>query len=242
LDEIKPKTSMFGFKGKAKEIEKRINAARDSLSDVSTKQNLSKLVEEVNEISTIIDDTSSGIQQAEQEALDEKEKEKQLEHWEQLVSKAKNRATELAPRLKEKKSQLSDLEKKSKKAKGVEAQKIKSDIEALNKEVSVLEMEHKEAIQTSKKKFEFIPPSKSLMPEGKGKSAKGKGNVFVSSEQSKPGFKVVVPEEDLPEVGTLVNADSQRYLAISFVEDIALGTKEAKRLKASLCCPREVIS
>jgi hypothetical protein len=74
LDRIKPKTSMFGFKGKAKEIEKRINAVRDSLSDVSTKQNLSELVEEVNEISTIIDDTSSGIQQAEQEALDEKEK------------------------------------------------------------------------------------------------------------------------------------------------------------------------
>jgi hypothetical protein len=242
LDRIKPKTSMFGFKGKAKEIEKRINAVRDSLSDVSTKQNLSELVEEVNEISTIIDDTSSGIQQAEQEALDEKEKEKQLEHWEQLVSKAKNRATELTPRLKKKKSQLSDLEKKLKKAEGVKAQQVGSDIETLNNEVSLLDMEHKEAIQTSKKKFEFTPPSKSLKPEGKGKSARAKGNVFVSSEQSRPRFKVVIPEEDLPEVGTLVSAESKRYLAISFVEDIPIGIKEAKRLKASLCCPREVIS
>ena len=51
-----------------------------------------------------------------------------------------------------------------------------------------------------------------------------------------------IPEEDLPSVGTLISADDKRYLAISFVEDIAAGTKEAKRLGAILCCPREVIA
>jgi len=240
LDERKPKTSMFGFKGKAKDIEKRISAATDLIIGISTKSDLSKLVDEVNEIISLVDETSSGIQQAEQEVLDEKEKEEQKDAWEQLVSKAKNRATELAPRLKEKRALLGTMEKNLKKAKGVEEKKIGSDIESLTKEISTLVQEHQDAVDMSKNKFEFVPPSKSFKPDGKGKSTKG--HKFVGQGQPKPRYKVNIPEEDLPSVGTLISADDKRYLAISFVEDIAAGTKEAKRLGAILCCPREVIA
>ena len=239
LDERKPKTSMFGFKGKAKDIEKRISAATDIIIGISTKTDLSILVDEVNEITSLVDETSSEIMKAEQEALDDKEKEEQKSAWEQLVSKAKNRATGLAPRLDDKKKIIVTMKKTLKKAKGVEEKKIGSDIESLTREISTLVQEHQDAIYISNKKFEFVPPSKSFKPGRKSKSAKG--HKFVSQNHSTPQFKVNIPEEDLPSVGTLLCTDGKRYLAISFVEDISVGTKEAKRLGAILCCPREVL-
>ncbi len=240
LDERKPKTSMLGFKGKAKDIEKRISAATDLIIGISTKSDLSKLVDEVNEITSLVDETSSGIQKAEQKTLDDKEKEEQKDAWEQLVSKAKNRAIKLGPLLKGKRALLGEMEKGLKKAKDVEEKKISSDIESLTNEISTLAQEHQDAVEMSKNKFEFVPPSKSFKPDGKTKSTKG--HKFVGQGHSKPQFKVNIPEEDLPIVGTLLSADDKRYLAISFVEDIPAGTKEAKRLGATLCCPREVVT
>jgi len=60
------------------------------------------------------------------------------------------------------------------------------------------------------------------------------------TNQSK--LKIKLPSEALPAAGKLYRDGENRYLAIVNWEEVEQGRTDAKRLKASLCAAREVLS
>ena len=189
----------------------------------------------------------SDLAEAERQALEDEEREKQETQWRRLGEEARRtipeRRAELAeataarPALDEQLATLAEESKDAgKKAKrSLAARRAKLDdehtrldrtIQRLNDEIAALE-------RSAAAPFTFTPP---LQPRAR---STGSGGRFVpASSAARPSNPV--PDEALPEVGALRSQKGKRYLVIDRWEDLDLGEKEASRLKAALVAPEDV--
>lgn len=104
--------------------------------------------------------------------------------------------------------------------------KLDDDLESVNREIARLNGSRSEHEQALKRPF-----TRRSKPVNDAKRKGGKGFV-PAPPKGTPGLRV--PTEALPSVGELLEAGSDRFLAIDTWEQIDKGRAEAARLKARL--------
>ena len=108
--------------------------------------------------------------------------------------------------------------------------KLADELQRANKEVTRLRGEISALEQQAADRFEFLPP-----PTPTGRSAQPGGRFIPTASNVRPATNV--PDEALPEVGSLRSHKGQRYLVIQTWDQLAAGEQSASRLAARLCAP-----
>ena len=225
-----------GFGRKAKELKKTILELTAKVESINDPKSLGDMIDNVEKLTEAVGGNLDAIKAAEDEEARQKLEDEQRAAHNNAVEKANKTIKDLEPRLKKRKAELDKLKKAAKKAKDVEKSKLESDIETLSPKIKQLDAELSKAKLTSSAKFEFKAPA--TLPSSKKKGAKA--HKFLGDTRNSK-LDLSVPKEGLPQFGTLFREDTERYLAVSDWTHVAQGRKDAKRLKATLCAPREVL-
>ena len=225
-----------GFGRKAKELKKTILELTAKVESINDPKSLGDMIDNVEKLTEAVGGNLDAIKAAEDEEARQKLEDEQRAAHNNAVEKANKTIKGLEPRLKKRKAELDKLKKAAKKAKDVEKSKLESDIETLSPKIKQLDAELSKAKLTSSAKFEFKAPA--TLPSSKKKGAKA--HKFLGDTRNSK-LDLSVPKEGLPQFGTLFREDTERYLAVSDWTHVAQGRKDAKRLKATLCAPREVL-
>ena len=236
LDELNVVSKIPGFGRKAKELQKSIEDSSEKLGTINDPKSLSDLVDEVEKLTKSVGGNLDAIKAAEDEEARQKLEDEQRAAHNITAEKANKTIKDIEPRLKKGETELEKLKKTAKKAKDVEKSKLESDIETLSPKIKQLDAELSKAKLTSSAKFEFKAPA--TLPSSKKKGAKA--HKFLGDTRNSK-LDLNVPKEGLPQFGTLYKAGTERYLAVSDWTHVPQGRKDAKRLKATLCSPREVL-
>ena len=236
LDKLNVVSKIPGFRRKAKELQKSINAAIEKLETINDPKSLTNLVDEVEKLTNSVSGNLDAIKAAEDEEARQKLEDEQREAHELAVDNAKDSVKDLEPRLEKMNAELKKLQKSSEKAKDVEKDKLDSDIELLLPQIKQLESDMKSANELIKSKFKFKAPP--TLPSSKKKDSKSH-KFLGDTRESK--LEVKIPKEGLPIFGKLFNDGDIRYLAVSDWDHVEQGRKDAKRLNATLCASREVL-
>jgi len=184
---------------------------------------------------------------AERKARDEQEREKQAAEWTKRVERAKNDATtsrdeiakveilevQLAQEASEIEVQLRDATSAQKKDLSVRQKKIGDDRKQNKDCLRRLRHKLERHEQEANRPFEF----KSTRQETKVQQAQGQR--FVPKGTPARSLNNV-PDDALPEVGSLRTHKGQRFLVIHAWEQLDAGEKEAARLSAELVAPEDV--
>jgi len=236
LDELNVVSKIPGFGRKAKELHKSIVDSIGKVGNVNDPKSLSDLVDEVQKLTKSVGGNLDAIKAAEDEEARQILEDEQRAAHNTAVEKSNKIIKDLEPRLKKRKAELDKLKKAANKAKDVEKSKLESDIETLAPKIKQLDAELSKARLTSSAKFEFKAPA--TLPSSKKKGTKA--HKFLGDTRNSK-LDLSVPKEGLPQFGTLFKDGTERYLAVSDWTHVAQGRKDAKRLKATLCAPREVL-
>jgi hypothetical protein len=186
----------------------------------------------------------SELEISERKARDEEEREKQEREWRSRVDTAKLGLAERRPALTSAESRRGEIiqelstvdvalkaaEKDSRKDLTANQRKLSDDLARANKDITRLRGEVTALEEQSVEKFEFRPPS--LPP---GRPAQTGGRFVPPASTTRPAS--IVPEEALPDVGSLRSCKGQRYLVIQTWEQLAPGEQAASRLSARLVAP-----
>lgn len=236
LDESNVVSKIPGFGRKAKELKKTILELTAKVESINDPKSLSDMIDNVEKLTEAVGGNLDAIKAAEDEEARQKLEDEQRVAHNTAVEKANKAIKDLEPRLKKRKAELDKLNKDANKAKDVEKSKLESDIETLSPKIKQLDAELSKAKLTSSAKFEFKAPA--TLPSSKKKGAKA--HKFLGDTRNSK-LDLSVPKEGLPQFGTLFKDGTERYLAVSDWTHVAQGRKDAKRLKATLCAPREVL-
>ena len=236
LDESNVVSKIPGFGRKAKELKKTILELTSTVESIDDPKSLSDMIDNVEKLTEAVGGNLDAMKAAEDEEARQKLEDKQRAAHNAAVEKANKTIKDLEPRLKKRKTELDKLKKAVKKAKDVEKSKLESDIETLSPKIKQLDAELSKAKLTSSAKFEFKAPATLLSSKKKGT----KTHKFLGDTRNSK-LNLSVPKEGLPQFGTLYEAGTERYLAVSDWTHVVQGRKDAKRLKATLCAPREVL-
>lgn len=237
LDELNQPSKIPGFGRKAKELQKSINTARETSASVSDPKSLSALIDKVEALTESVGGNLADIKAAEDEAARAALEKEQREAHKVAVADAKKTIKDIKARLEKSNRELKQLETDGEKAEGVEKKRIESDLSQLGPKIKQMESDLKQAQEVSSSTFKFKPPA----ALGTSKKGESKVHKFLGdTNQSK--LNVKLPSEALPAAGTLYRDGENRYLAVHNWEEIEQGRTDAKRLKATLCAAREVLS
>lgn len=236
LDESNVVSKIPGFGRKAKELKKTILELTAKVESINDPKSLGDMIDNVEKLTEAVGGNLDAIKAAEDEEARQKLEDEQRAAHNTAVEKANKSINDLEPRLKKRKAELDKLKKAANKAKDVEKSKLESDIETLSPKIKQLDAELSKAKLASSAKFEFKAPA--TLPSSKKKGAKA--HKFLGDTRNSK-LDLSVPKEGLPQFGTLFKDGTERYLAVSDWTHITQGQKDAKRLKATLCAPREVL-
>ena len=237
LDDLNQPSKIPGFGRKAKELQKLINTARETSVTVSDPKSLSTLIDMVEALTESVGGNLADIKAAEDEAARAALEKEQREAHKVAVADAKKTIKDISGRLEKSNREFKQLKTDGEKAEGVEKKRIESDLSQLGPKIKQMESDLRQAKEVSSSTFKFNPPA-SLGTSKKGES---KVHKFLGdTNQSK--LKIKVPSEALPAAGTVYRDGENRYLAILNWEEVEQGRTDAKRLKATLCAAREVLS
>jgi DNA repair exonuclease SbcCD ATPase subunit len=236
LDESNVVSKIPGFGRKAKELKKTIHELTEAVESINDPKSLRDMIDNVEKLTEAVGGNLDAIKAAEDEEARQKLEDKQRAAHNTAVEKANKTIKDLEPRLKKRKAELDKLKKAANKAKDVEKSKLESDIETLSPKIKQLDAELSKDKLTSSAKFEFKAPA--TLPSAKKKGTKA--HKFLGDTRNSK-LDLSVPKEGLPQFGTLFKDGTERYLAVSDWTHVVQGRKDAKRLKATLCAPREVL-
>lgn len=195
-----------------------------------------------------IEDTSrrlqSDLEGAERQARESDEREAQLTAWKGKVEAAErnlpNRRAALtiaevrhkgiADELREVEESLKSASKEDKRDLAAKQRRLSDDLQSAKREITRVHGEIEALEQQVAEPFEFRPPSVQIPRQAPG------GGRFVPSASS-ARVNPSVPDEALPEVGSLQNHKGQRYLVIQIWEELTAGERAASRLSAKLVAP-----
>lgn len=182
------------------------------------------------------------LEDAERKAREDEEREKQEAAWRGRVAAANRdlparraeltsaeaRLTTLSEELASIDEELKAADKAATKDLAARQRRLSDELTRAKKDVSRLRDEVAGLEQQAAERFEFRPPA----PPSRGAPSGGR---FVPATSTRAQPKV--PDEALPEVGSLRSHKGQRYLVIQTWEELALGEQAAARLSAQLVAP-----
>jgi len=145
---------------------------------------------------------------------------------------AERRRTAVADELGEVDEALKSADKKTRKDLKARHHKLGDELARLDRELQSRRSELVRCEREAVEEFTFIPPAR---PKSPGKASSGR---FVPAETAGV-TTLVVPEEALPEVGSLRSLEGKRYLVIDTWQQLELGERAAQRLHAQLVAPED---
>ncbi|MBM4343932.1 MAG: hypothetical protein FJ100_11240 [Deltaproteobacteria bacterium] len=181
---------------------------------------------------------------AERKAREDDERDRQLAAWQRRTEDAKrelpNRRAALkaaeqrrdacAEELRGVDEAMQAADKTAKKNAVASQRKLADDLQRAEKEIAKHRNEIEDLAQQLAGCFEFRPPP---APASRAQQVKGRFVPVASAARS----AVDVPDEKLPEVGTLRSHKGRRYLVIDSWDHLAVGEQAAARLAAHLVAP-----
>ncbi|MBX3532367.1 MAG: hypothetical protein KF849_17325 [Rhizobiaceae bacterium] len=184
------------------------------------------------------------LEDTERKAREDEEREKQRAAWQSRVdaanrdlpdrrsalTTAESRHAAITQELRGVEEALKSASKEARKDLTANQRKLSDDVQRASKEVSRLRAEITALEQQAADTFEYRP-----LPVQKSRSTQSGGRFIPSASSSGPSIHV--PDEALPEVGSLRTHKGQRYLVIQTWEQLSSGESIASQLPAQLVAP-----
>jgi hypothetical protein len=201
---------------------------------------LARLVEVENQTKKLEGD----LAEAERKAREDEEREKQQADWQRRVAAANHelpgrrsalvevegQRASLGDELRAVEEELKSADVETKKDLKVRRYRLADDLKRADKEITRLGGEIKRLEHQAAEPFEFQAPAPTTS-----RPAQPGGRFVPPTSSARPASQV--PDEALPEVGTLRSHKGQRFLVIQTWEELAAGDQAASRLSANLVAP-----
>lgn len=237
-------SAMLGFERTHGGLLARVAALEAQRPSAAGPSGAPALLAQLGEIEDASRKLQADLEEAERKARDDEEREKQQAVWQSRVdgakghlperrtalAKAESRRTGIAEELRGIEEALKSADKDAKKDLTANQRKLSDDLDRANKEVTRLRGEIAALEQQAAERFEFRPP-----PAPTGRPAQPGGRFVPLASSTRPASNV--PDEALPEVGSLQSHKGQRYLVLQTWEQLAVGEQTAARLSAKLVAP-----
>ena len=202
------------------------------------------LLAQLRDLENSARELQSDLEEAERKAREDEEREKQQAAWQGRVDAAnrhlperrtalvttESRRAAIAQELRGIEESLKSEAKEARKDLAANQRKLSDDLQRATRQFTRLSGEIAALEQQAAERFEVRPP---LAPEGR--PAQPGGRFVPSASIARPASSV--PEEALPEVGSLRSHKGQRYLVLQTWEQVVGGEQAASRLKAMLVAP-----
>jgi hypothetical protein len=240
-------SAMLGFERTHGGLLDRVSALEARRPSAAGPTGAPAFLAQLGEIEEAARKLEADLEEAERKAREDEEREKQQAAWQSRVdaanrdlpgrrtslTTAEGRRDETAEALRGIEEALKFADKNAKKDLIANQRKRSDDLQRGNKEVTRLRSEIASLEQQSAERFDFIPP-----PPPKGRPAQPGGRFVPSASSARPASNV--PDEALPEVGTLRSYKGQRYLVLQTWEQLGIGEQVAARLVAKPVAPENV--
>lgn len=237
-------SAMLGFECTHSGLRARVDALGSQLPSAAGPSGAPALLAQLEEIEVAARNLQADLEKAERKAREDEEREKQQAAWQSRVDAAKRdlpdrrTALETAERcraaideeLRDIEEALKSADKDAKKDLTAKKCKLSDDLQRRNKQVTRLNAEITSLEQKADERFEFRP-----LPVHTGRPAPPAGRFIPTASSPRPAFNV--PDEALPEVGSLRSHKGRRYLVLEKWEQLDAGELTAKRLTAMLVAP-----
>lgn len=237
-------SAMLGFERTHGGLLARVNALEAQRPSAAGPTGAPALLAQLAEVEDAARKLQTDLGEAERKAREDEEREKQQAAWQSRVDAAnrdlpdrrtalattESRRTAIADELRGVEESLKSADKQAKKDLTANQRKLSDDLQRANKEVTRLRGEITALEQQAAERFEFRPP-----PAPTGRPAQPGGRFVPTASSARPTANV--PDEALPEVGSLRSHKGQRYLVVQTWDQLAAGEQTASRLAAKLVAP-----
>lgn len=235
-------SAMLGFERTHGGLLARVSALEAQRPSAAGPTGAPALLAQLAEVEGAARKLQADLEEAERKAREDEEREKQQAAWQSRVdaanrdlpdrrtalTTAESRRTTIADELRRIEESLMSADKQ--KDLTANQRKLSDDLQRANKEVTRLRGEITALEQRAAERFEFRPP-----PAPTGRPAQPGGRFVPTASGARPTANV--PDEALPEVGSLRSHKGQRYLVIQTWDQLAAGEQTASRLAAKLVAP-----
>jgi hypothetical protein len=237
-------SAMLGFERAHGELLARVSTLESQRPSTAGPTGAPALLAELAEVEDAARRLQTDLDEAERKAREDEEREKQQAAWQSRVdaanrdlpdrrtalATAESRRTAIADELRGVDESLKSADKQAKKDLTANQRKLSDDLQRANKEVTRLRGEITVLEQQAAERFEFRPP-----PAPTGRPLQPGGRFVPTASSARPAANV--PEEALPEVGSLRTSKGHRFLVIQTWEELSKAEHEAIRLSAKLVAP-----
>ncbi|MCA9631675.1 MAG: hypothetical protein KC766_28660, partial [Myxococcales bacterium] len=237
-------SAMLGFERTHGGLLARVSALEAQRPSAAGPTGAPALLTQLGEVEDAARRLQTDLDEAERKAREDEEREKQQAAWQSRVdaanrdlpdrrtalATAESRRTAIADELRGVEESLKSADKQAKKDLTANQRKLSDDLQRANKEVTRLRGEITALEQQAAERFEFRPP-----PAPTGRPAQPGGRFVPTASNARPTANV--PDEALPEVGSLRSHKGQRYLVVQTWDQLAAGEQTASRLAAKLVAP-----
>ncbi|MCA9579744.1 MAG: hypothetical protein KC668_30160, partial [Myxococcales bacterium] len=237
-------SAMLGFERTHGGLLARVNALEAQRPSAAGPTGAPALLAQLAEVEDAARKLQTDLDEAERKAREDEEREKQQAAWQGRVdaanrdlpdrrtalATAESRRTTIADELRGIEESLKSADKQAKKDLTANQRKLSDDLQRANKEVTRLRGEITALEQQAAERFDFRPP-----PAPTGRPAQPGGRFVPTASSARPTANV--PDDALPEVGSLRTHKGQRYLVIQTWDQLAAGEQVASRLAAKLVAP-----
>lgn len=237
-------SAMLGFERTHRGLLARVHALEAQRPSAAGPTGAPALLSQLAEVEDAARKLQADLEEAERKAREDEEREKQQAAWQSRVDTAnrdlRDRRTALttaesqrgaiADELRGIDESLKSADKEAKKDLTANQRKLSDDLQRANKEVTRLRGEITALEQQAAERFEFRPPTAPT-----GRPTQPGGRFVPTASSARPAANV--PDEALPEVGSLRSHKGQRYLVVQTWDQLVAGEKTASRLAAKLVAP-----
>ncbi len=237
-------SAMLGFERTHGVLLARVDALEAQRPSQDGPSGAPALLAQLGEIEDAARKLQADLEEAERKAREDDEREKQQAAWRGRVDAAKHdlpdrrtalataesRNAAIADELRRIDESLTSADKEAKKDLSAKKHKLSDDLQRANKEVTRVRAEIAGLEQQAAERFDFRPPTAPA-----GRPAQSSGRFVPTASSARPA--AIVPDEHLPDVGSLQTHKGQRYLVIQTWDQLAAGEPTAIRLAAKLVAP-----
>jgi hypothetical protein len=237
-------SAMLGFELSHKELLAQVTSLETQRPSKAGPEGAAQLLAELEKLEVAAKKHQGDLEEAERTAREQEEQDKQRAEWTASIERAKADVAAVREELAKAETREAELEEEAKElAVQLKAPNLdeKKDLDVKQKRNGDERKRHSEYLKKLRydlKKLEdaaarpfVFSPSK---PEMKGHQPQGK-RFIPSAPAARPSANV--PEDALPEVGSLRTHRGQRYLVIDVWEHLDAGEQAAARLSAKLVAP-----
>lgn len=240
-------SAMLGFERTHGGLLTRVGALEAQRPSAAGPTGAPALLAQLGEIEDAARKLQADLEEAERKAREDDEREKQQAAWQSRVNAAnrdlpdrrtalttaESRRAAIAEELLGIEEALKSPDTEAKKDLTANQRKLSDDLQRANKEVTRLRGKITSLELQADERFEFRPP-----PAPTGRPAQPGGRFVPAAPSARRASNV--PDEALPEEGSLRSHKGQRYLVLQKWEQLATGEPAAARLAARLVAPENV--